>query len=70
MDLNTQPVSEDLQKLLNRVKDQQDTNQLAEVEGFLHDEDLPPGLHTCTWWDGCYYCQDENGNWKSVLCMS
>ncbi|NJL99368.1 MAG: hypothetical protein HC924_11425 [Synechococcaceae cyanobacterium SM2_3_2] len=22
----------------------------------------------CTWWDGCYYCRDEDGNWTEVKC--
>jgi hypothetical protein len=24
----------------------------------------------CTWWEGCYYCQDENKNWHRVKCFA
>jgi hypothetical protein len=25
---------------------------------------------TCTWWEGCYYCQDEEKNWHRVKCFA
>jgi hypothetical protein len=25
---------------------------------------------TCTWWEGCYYCQDEQKNWHRVKCFA
>jgi hypothetical protein len=23
----------------------------------------------CTWWEGCYYCQDDNKQWHRVKCF-
>ncbi|WAL60615.1 hypothetical protein [Thermocoleostomius sinensis] len=23
----------------------------------------------CTWWEGCYYCQDQNQQWHRVKCF-
>jgi hypothetical protein len=23
----------------------------------------------CTWWEGCYYCQDEANQWHRVKCF-
>lgn len=23
----------------------------------------------CTWWEGCYYCQDHNKQWHRVKCF-
>ncbi|MGG6294717.1 hypothetical protein ACQ4M4_09850 [Leptolyngbya sp. AN02str] len=23
----------------------------------------------CIWWEGCYYCQDENRKWQRVKCF-
>jgi hypothetical protein len=23
----------------------------------------------CTWWEGCYYCRDEAGQWNRIKCF-
>lgn len=23
----------------------------------------------CTWWEGCYYCQDESKQWHQIKCF-
>jgi hypothetical protein len=23
----------------------------------------------CIWWEGCYYCQDDQQNWHRVQCF-
>ncbi|BAC90403.1 gsr2462 [Gloeobacter violaceus PCC 7421] len=66
----TPPVSKELQKILDRVAGMA-ANRKDEVFDLVQqDESMPTDVCTCTWWDGCYYCKDEDGLWHSVRCVT
>jgi hypothetical protein len=75
---NTTPndnlISEKLQKTLDgiaaRMSDRKD-----ELVDILNGEQ-PSKSHMveaqyaqCVWWEGCYYCQDDNQQWHRVKCF-
>ncbi len=66
---------ESLQKLLNEAVTNQSTDRKEEVVELLSDEQpsksrlVDMAYVQCTWWEGCYYCQDENKQWHRVKCF-
>lgn len=67
-------VSESLQTTLNEVASQL-ADRKDEVVGLLSDEQpsksrlVDQSYIQCTWWEGCYYCQDEARQWYRVKCF-
>jgi hypothetical protein len=67
-------VPESLQKTLNELVDQLGDRK-NEVVDLLSDEQpsksrmVDMSYVQCTWWEGCYYCQDESKRWHRVKCF-
>jgi len=68
-------ISDDLQKLLDKIAAKA-SDRKEEVVEILSDEQ-PTKSHfvetqyaQCTWWEGCYYCQDEHNQWHRVKCFA
>jgi hypothetical protein len=62
-------VSTEMSEVLNRMSGQIPKNRVKEVRALLVDRRLSDNNVRCTWWDGCYYCQDEKGDWKLISCF-
>ena len=68
-------VSPTLQETLNRVAVRL-SDRKEEVVELLSDEQpsksrlVELSYMQCTWWEGCYYCQDENRQWHQVKCFT
>ena len=66
----TEEISEDLKRRLDWVMQSQAVDRRDEVTDLLQDELLPSDIRTCAWWDGCYYCKDEQGEWHNIRCIA
>lgn len=58
----------DLCRHLDQRVDSQTQDEREAVLEKLGDASLLLSYDVCTWWDGCYYCRDEQGNWSQVKC--
>lgn len=65
-DLNR--VSESLQATLNQEATKASVDRKDEVARLLNSERFVADYQACIWWDGCYYCQDEDKNWYRISC--
>ncbi len=67
-------VPEALQQTLNTIAATM-TDRKDEVVDLLCDEQPAKSRQVdmsyvrCTWWEGCYYCQDEVKQWHRVKCF-
>jgi hypothetical protein len=70
----TSLASESLQTMLNEVASQL-ADRKDEVVNLLSDEQpsksrlVDLAYVQCTWWEGCYYCQDDQRQWHRVKCF-
>ena len=62
------PVSEELHKILDQEAHKSTADRKDEVAKLLNSERFVSAYDTCIWWDGCYYCQDDNDNWYCIRC--
>ncbi|GAB4377682.1 MAG: hypothetical protein Kow00121_27830 [Elainellaceae cyanobacterium] len=68
-------VSEALQKTLDDVAEKM-ADRKEEVVDLLSDEQPTKSRQVdlsyvrCMWWEGCYYCQDEQNRWHRVKCFT
>ncbi|MBD2460603.1 hypothetical protein H6G89_06055 [Oscillatoria sp. FACHB-1407] len=67
-------ISQELQKTLNQIAAQA-ADRKDELMDLLGNEQ-PGKSHLvetdygqCIWWEGCYYCQDDNKQWHRVKCF-
>ena len=66
------PVSDEAQEMLDYLTDQAAAESFDEVDKLLDikepglSQELKSSFRSCTWWDGDYYCQDEDGKWHLV----
>lgn len=66
------PVPEEVQETLDWLTDQAAAESFDEVVGLLgikepaKSQEVKSSFRSCTWWDGDYYCQDENWKWHFV----
>lgn len=66
------PVPEEAQETLDCLTDQAAAESFDEVNKLLNtkepalSQELKSSFRSCTWWDGDYYCQDENWKWHFV----
>lgn len=66
------PVADEVQETLDWLTDQVAAESLPEVVELLSIkapallQEVESSFQSCTWWDGDYYCQDENWRWHSV----
>lgn len=67
---SSKKVSKEMSEVLNRLSGEIPKDRVKEVRSLLVDRKLAEGNVRCTWWDGCYYCQDEHGEWKLVSCYA
>lgn len=70
------PVSTSLQKLLDASVNHQPIDRKAEIVELLNNEQpsksrlVDLNYARCTWWEGCYYCQDsKTKQWYQVKCF-
>lgn len=74
MHITDNSVPESLQKTLNDLAEQLGDRK-DEVVDLLSDEQpsksrmVDLSYVQCTWWEGCYYCQDESKRWHRVKCF-
>ncbi len=64
------PTATDLEHKLNWLAERLPQNDKDRVAEHLGDASELLSYDVCTWWDGCYYCRDEDGNWTQVKCYS
>jgi hypothetical protein len=67
-------VSRDLQSTLDQIasgaKDRKDEIvDLLSSEQPKKSRQIDAVFDRCIWWEGCYYCQDEQGQWQRVKCF-
>jgi len=67
--INTE-ISSELQAQLDQVAQKLShdcKDELAEQIGYAN-----PlfGYERCIWWQGCYYCRDQQGNWAQIKCFT
>jgi hypothetical protein len=63
-------VSKELSEVLNRLAGEIPARKRAEVRGLLGNTDFADWFIRCTWWGGCYYCEDLDGKWHIVKCYA
>lgn len=69
---NFQPVADEAQETLDWLTDQEAAESFEQVVKLLDNkepalsEEAKSSFRSCTWWDGDYYCQDENWKWHFV----
>jgi len=68
--MSPKPVSKDMQSVLTHVAGALDKDKLQEMTELLRNPDIHASYLRCTWWGGCYYCQDENGFWHLIYCYA
>lgn len=74
VEISQNSVSPSLQKILNEVAAKL-TDRKDEVVNLLSNEQPSKSRQVeltytrCMWWEGCYYCQDENQQWYRVKCF-
>jgi len=61
-------VSEDLQRTLEQLAAQTPENCKEELCSFVGNWRTLADYDFCLWWQGCYYCRSEAGDWKKVTC--
>jgi hypothetical protein len=65
-------VPHEVQETLDCLTDQAAAESLDEVVKLLdikedtQSKEVKSSFRSCTWWDGDYYCQDENWRWHFV----
>lgn len=66
------PVANEVQETLDWLTDQAAAESLHEVVELINiqspvlSQQVKSSFQSCTWWDGDYYCQDENWRWHLV----
>jgi len=63
-------VSKELSEVLDRLAGEIPARRRAEVRGLLGNTGFDASYIRCTWWDGCYYCQDHDGMWHIIKCYA
>lgn len=71
---NSNLVSAALQKTLDevagRISDRKDEIvDLLSNEQPAKSRQVDLSYTRCTWWEGCYYCQDELKQWHRIKCF-
>lgn len=65
-------VADEVQETLDCLTDQVPAESLHEVVELVStkapasSEEVKSAFQSCTWWDGDYYCQDENWRWHLI----
>lgn len=68
-------VSPETQQMLNWLTRRATNDRKDEVVELLSNDEpaksqiVDSTFTNCTWFDGCYYCQDENQQWYRVKCF-
>jgi hypothetical protein len=74
IEISPNAVPEDLQQTLNEVAGAM-ADRKNEIVDLLCSEQPTKSRQVdmsyvrCTWWEGCYYCQDEAKQWHRVKCF-
>jgi|GEM_PF-5504530 hypothetical protein len=66
---------ESLQETLNQIASKAADRKDEVVEALSDEQPTKSRLVeseyvACTWWEGCYYCQDEDKNWHRIKCFA
>jgi hypothetical protein len=67
-------VSTELQQTLDRIAARATDRKYELVEMLSNEQPVKSGLVDeqylqCIWWEGCYYCQDDDKQWHRVQCF-
>ena len=62
-------VSDELNETLNHITGEM-LQESDETKSFLTDHQKNSQYRRCTWYNGCYYCQNSNGYWYLVYCIA
>ena len=63
-------VSKEMAAVLDRVAGEIPARRRAEARNLLVGTAFWDFFFRCTWWAGCYYCQDLRGNWYATKCYA
>lgn len=66
---DTEPVSNEMNQKLDETVGKIRGNE-KEIEQLLNEEERKAGYRKCTWYGGCYYCQDVYGQWHKIKCLA
>jgi hypothetical protein len=72
--LSEDVLPESLQKTLSEIaaKASDRKDELMDVlssEQPTKSRQVEEAYNACIWWEGCYYCQDEQKSWHRVKCF-
>lgn len=63
-------VSKEFSDVLDRLSGQISERRKPEARALLGDRGLADAYVRCTWFAGCYYCQDSSGRWRAIECYA
>ena len=63
-------VTKELSKVLTRLAGGIPARRRDEVSELLDGSDFAKYYVRCTWWGGCYYCQEWGGGWRIIECYA
>ena len=64
-------VSSDLQKVLDHAVGRKLSASQKTAFTRIKRQTTEDGKYVrCTWWGGCYYCQDSAGDWHLIHCYA
>jgi len=63
-------VSKELSEVLSMLAGPISIRRRAAARGLLGKAEFADGFIRCTWWNGCYYCQDIDGKWRVIECYA
>jgi hypothetical protein len=75
MVLDENSISDELQQRLDQISATA-ADRKDEIVDLLSDEQpsksrlVDANYDACTWWEGCYYCRDEQNRWHRVKCFA
>lgn len=73
--LSDEALPESLQETLNQIAAKASDRKEEVVEVLSGEQPaksrfVDSEYVACTWWEGCYYCQDDDHNWHRVKCFA
>jgi hypothetical protein len=61
-------VPDELQKTLDREARNPSSDRKNEIANLLNSDRFIADYDACIWWNGCYYCKDDDSNWYCIKC--
>ena len=69
MSNNGKDVSDELNEVLDQIAGEMPA-ETAETKASLSSDEAAASYRRCTWWRGCYYCQNAYGRWRLMYCVA